>query len=186
MHFKQFICSTEEKLSGAQIESQTYCYENLIQLTTDGVVLVNRAETLYSSIDEAIDQIKHARISEDIQKQIQHEVYEDISNSKILDVIKTHHKDVRVTDTLIESYIELASSKIFTTDEVVQDIRKLNKMDQLVEGRIDCVLNDGSIVVISEDAQQKINKVFGSHPDIIEHMRESSENFLNVLNQLEE
>ena len=186
MYFNQFISSAEHKVSGVQIESQTHCYDKLIQQTSEGVILVDRQETLFNSIDEAVEYVKHSRLSEDIQKEIQQDVYEDLPDNKIASIIESHHGDVRITDTLIESYVEFASSKLFTTDPVVQDIRSLNKLDQLVENHIDCVLEDGSVIVISESTQQHINKVFGEHPDIIKYMRESSDNFLDVLNQLEE
>ena len=186
MIFSQFRSVVDHKASGFEIEDQTVCYGNLVQQTTEGVVLVNRKETLYGSLEEAVDSIKHNKIQEDIQRQIQQEVYEEMSNTKIAEIIKAHHKDVRVTDTLIESFVELASSKIFTTDPVAQQIRHHNKLDRLVEGRVDFVLSDGTTVVISEETQQKLNTIFGQHPDVVEYMRENSKNFLSVLDQIEE
>jgi hypothetical protein len=56
----------------------------------------------------------------------------------------------------------------------------------LIEGRIDYKLNDGTVVVITDGVQQRINNVFAQHQDVVEYMRESKENFLNVLNLLEE
>lgn len=149
-------------------------------------MLVDRAETLFSSIDEAISHIKQHIIQEDIQKEIQQDVYEDMPDVTVADIIKEHHDGVRITDTLIESYVELASSKLFTTDPVAQDIRKLNKLDCVVEGRVDYVLNDGSKIIITEGAQEKINKLFRQHPDVVEYMRESVDNFLSVFDQIEE
>ena len=106
-----------------------------------------------------------------------------MSDNIVANIITKHH-NVRVTDTLVESYVELASSKLFTTDPVAHDIRRFNKLDSLVEGHFDYVLDDGSTVVITEETQQRINKVFGHHQDVIEYMRESQDNFLDVLDQL--
>lgn len=186
MFFSKFRSLIEHKTSGFEVETQTTCYGRLVQQTTDGVVLVDRVETLYNSIDEAVAQIKQAIIQEDIQKQIQQDIYEEMPIRTVADIIKEHHSEARVTDTLIESYVELASSKLFTTDPVAQDIRKLNKLDCVVEGRFDYVLADGSKIVISESAQEHINKLFGQHQDVIEYMRENVTNFLDVLNQIEE
>lgn len=186
MHFSQFRNVLEQKTSGFQIEAQVSCYGHLIQETTEGVILIDRTETLYESVDAAVQAIKQRRLQEDISKQIQQEIYEEMSDRTVADIIKQHHTTVRVTDTLIESYVELASSKLFTTDAVAQDIRKLNDLDRIVEGRFDYVLDDGSKIVISEATQEKLNNVFSQHQDIVEYMRESASNFLTVLDQLEE
>lgn len=186
MQFKQFQSRLEQSNTGSEIIAHETCFGRLVQETVDGIVLVNRAQTLYSSLDEAIEHIKQQKVQEDIQKQIQQEVYEEMSDNRVADIIKSHHGQIRVTDTLIESYVELASSKLFTTDPVSQDIRKFNKLDRIIENHLDYVLNDGTKVVISEDAQIKLNNIFGKHQDVIEYMRENVDNFLDVLNQLEE
>lgn len=118
------------------------------------------------------------------RQEITCDVYEDISDSKIATIIKEYH-DVKVTDTLIESYLELASSKMFTVDPIATDIRSLNKFDKLVEGKIDYILEDGSIVAINEETQLLLNKLLQDNNDIILHMRESKENFLQVIQQIE-
>ena len=82
--------------------------------------------------------------------------------------------------------MELASSKLFTIDPVINEIRNLNKLDKLIEGKIDFKLNDGSVVAINKDTQHHINNLLQNHNDIVEHMRESSENFLGVIKQIKE
>lgn len=186
MHFTKFRSNLEQIKTGFQIETQAFCYGHLIQLTAEGVVLVDRRETLFTSVEAAVDEIKYQKLQEDIHHQIQEESYDMVANTTVADIIKHHHSDARVTDTLIESYVELASSKLFTTDIVAQDIRKINDLDVVVEGRFDYVLNDGSKIVISESAQEKLNNIFRQHQDVIEYMRENVTNFLNVLNQIEE
>lgn len=112
-------------------------------------------------------------------------LYEDLSDNTVAHIIKEYH-DVKVTDTLIENYISLASSKIFTIDPVVLEIRKLNKLDSLVENKLHYVLNDDSIVAISERTQSFLNNLLQDQTDIIEYMRESKEHFFHVLKQIEE
>ena len=103
----------------------------------------------------------------------------------IASIIKEYH-EIKVTDTLIESYIELASSKIFTIDPVVQDIRKLNKLDVVVENKLHYQLNDGSVVAINEATQSLLTNLLQDQKEIIEYMRESKDNFLHVLERIEE
>jgi len=103
----------------------------------------------------------------------------------VASIIKEYH-DIKVTDTLIESYVELASSNIFGLDPVVQKIRSLNKLDRVVEGKLHYVLADNSTVAINEDTQDILNKLLGNQIEIIEYMRESKENFFHVLEQIEE
>ena len=69
--------------------------------------------------------------------------------------------------------------------QISQEIRKFNNFDRLIEGHVDYKLDDGSVVVISEETQQRINSTFGQHKDVVQYMRESKDNFLSVLNQLE-
>ena len=97
-----------------------YCFGKKIQ-ESNGVIYINREATEFSSIEEARTYIKNKASSEQLEEQITKELNEDLSTVQIAKIIKEHH-DVKVTDTLIESYIELASSKLFTVDPVVQVI----------------------------------------------------------------
>lgn len=186
MKFRQFHNSVFATLAGADVQRQVSCYGCTVVETVDGTVLVDMQPTEFESLEEAVDTIKQQKLQEDIQYEIQQELYEEMSSNRVADIIRKHHNNIKITDTLIESYIELASSKLFTTDPVAQEIRKFNKLDRLIEGHFDYKLNDGTRIVISESTQQQINNVFGQHQDVVEYMRESQDNFLSVLNQIEE
>jgi hypothetical protein len=123
----------------------------------------------------------NASLVEEVTK----EIYEEIPNNKIVQIIKEYH-DVKVTDTLIETYIELASSNIFSVDPVICELRKINKLDTLVEGKLNYTLDDGSVIAINEATQEYLNKLLHNQTEIIEYMRESKENFLSVLKQIGE
>ena len=123
----------------------------------------------------------NASLVEEVTK----EIYEEIPNNKIAEIIKEHH-DVKVTDTLIETYIELASSNIFSVDPVICELRKINKLDTLVEGKLNYTLDDGSVIAINETTQEYLNKLLQNQNEIIDYMRESKENFLSVLKQIGE
>lgn len=123
----------------------------------------------------------NASLVEEVTK----EIYEEIPNNKIAEIIKEHH-DVKVTDTLIETYIELASSNIFSVDPVICELRKINRLDTLVEGKLNYTLDDGSVIAINEATQEYLNKLLQNQNEIIDYMRESKENFLSVLKQIGE
>ena len=110
-------------------------------------------------LEEARTFIKNKHYSENLEKEVTQEIYEEISDSRIAKIIKEHH-DIKVTEQLIESYVELASSKLFTVDPVVQKIRALNKLDSIIENKLDYTLADGTVVAINEETQQELNKLF--------------------------
>jgi len=157
----------------------------LIEKTSEDKVLVDGEETEFKSLDEARKYIKSKIFSEKLEAQISNDIYEEISENRIAQIIKEHHS-VKVTDTLIESYIDLASSKIFTIDPVVFDIRKLNKLDVVVENKIHYELNDGSVVAIDIATQTDLNNLLQNQTEIVDFMRESKDNFLKVVEQIKE
>lgn len=120
-----------------------------------------------------------------LEEQASKELYEELSDKTIANIIKEHH-DIKVTDTLVESYKELASSRSFSVDPVVQGIRSLNKLDRLIENKLHYVLNDESVVAISVRTQERLNNLLQNQTEIIEYMRESKENFMHVLRKIEE
>ena len=178
MYFKEFIKS----ISGA--DDSIRSYGHLIQ-SINGNIFVDNEQTDFKSLEEARKYIKNKHCSEAIEDEIIENQYEEISENRIANIIKEHH-DIKVTDTLIESYLELASSKMFTVDIVVQEIRKLNKLDSIIENKIHYELQDGSIVAIDEQTQEQLNNLLANHKDVVEYMRESKDNFFNVVNKIKE
>lgn len=185
MYFSQFNKYISEQHGSAEIKSQLRSYGHLLEQTVDGTILIDKEITDLNTLEEARQYIINKKYTEQLEQQAKEDIYEELSDVKIATIIQEQH-NVKVTDTLIESYKELASSKLFTVDPVVQKIRKLNKLDKLVEGKIDYKLNDESVIAISEDTQHKLNDVFGEHPEVVEYMRESSKNFLRVIRKLGE
>lgn len=181
MYFSQF----RRKLSGEKITEQLRCYDHLIQKDEDGTVYIGSVKTKFTELEEARNYIKQQYETVKLEKQIKTEIYEELSENKIASIIQKHH-DIKITDTLIESYINLASSKLFTLDPVVEDIRKLNKLDMLVEGKIDYKLEDNSTVAISHSTHEKLKDLFQAHTDVVEHMRQTKDTFVKVLKQIGE
>jgi len=58
-------------------------------------------------------------------------------------------------------------------------------LDNIIEGKLDFILGDGSIIAIDESTFNKINNILCNHSDIIDYMRESKQNFIYVIEQLE-
>jgi hypothetical protein len=181
MYYGQFI----KKIKASDVIESVRCFDHLLEVKADGKITIDGESTQHKSLDEARKYIKSKIFSEKLEIQISNEIYEEISEHRIAQIIKEHH-DVKVTYTLIESYIDLASSKLFSVDPVVQDIRSLNNLDRLVEGKLHYVLKDDSIVAISEHTQSRLNNLLQNQTEIIEYMRESKENFFHVLEQIEE
>ena len=78
-------------------------YGQLIEKLDDGKVLINGNETEFSLVEEARQYIKQDYISHQLAEQVSTETYEELSNEKLANIIKEHY-DIKVTDTLIESY----------------------------------------------------------------------------------
>jgi hypothetical protein len=185
MYFKQFSRKLSTSITGHEIQSQFHCYNHLIEKTVNGSILIDGETTSHQSIDEARDYLCQVQYSEHIEQDLAKDMYEELADITVADIIREYH-DVKITDTLIESYRELAASKIFTVDPIAQRIRELNSFDYLIENKIDYQLNDGSIIAISKETQSIINNLLQNNKDVVTHMRESKENFLSVIDMLKE
>lgn len=181
MYYSQFV----KKLKAFDVLESVRCYNHLIEKRQDGSITINNELTRFERLEEAKEYIKTKILSEKLEAQISSETYEELSENTIARIIKNHH-DIKVTDTLIETYVDLASSKLFTVDPVVYDIRKLNKLDVVVENKIHYELNDGNIVAISKETQETLNKLLQNHTDVVEYMRECKDNFLCVVEQIKD
>jgi hypothetical protein len=174
-----------KSLKRSDVVESVRSYLQLIEKTEDGKIFINGIEQEFQTIEEARQYIKDDYISHKLEEQVSKELYEDLSDITVANIIKEYH-DVKITDTLIENYISLASSHMFSVDPVVQKIRSLNKLDRLIEGKLHYVLSDESIVTIDERTQECLNKLLQNQTEIIEYMRECKENFMHVLDLIEE
>ena len=180
MNFQQFSRKMKETICESEILEESIFMGHNIILTESGV-FVDLKMSEASCMEEAYQLIEQSILAEELYQ----EIVEDLSDAQVADIIREHH-DVRVTDTLVESYLELASSKLFTVDEVVRDIRNIADVHRSIHNKVDFVLNDGSQIAITEDTLNRINNIFGQDADVIDYMRESTDNFLSVFDQIEE
>lgn len=175
----------KSSLRKSNIVESVRSYLQLIERTDEGKILINGLETKHKTFEEARKYIKEDYDTNQLADKITKDTYREISEHTVASIIKEHH-DIKITDTLIESYVDLASSNIFSLDPVVQKIRSLNKLDRVVEGKIHYVLKDSSTVAINEETQDRLNKLLSNQTEIIEYMRESKENFFHVFEQIQE
>lgn len=130
----------------------------------------------FKSLEEAREYAKlyvdNQIIVEDIDKLIPEE--------KIVNLIEKYHS-IKITDTVIESYLNLASSNVFTIDPVLLEIKQ---NDSSLPGKIEHKLNDGTVVAITEDTQRVLNRLLEDKYQIIEYMRESKENFMRIIKEV--
>ena len=105
-----------------------------------------------------------------------------IPEEKIANLVRKYHSIEKITDTLVESYIELVSSNIFSIDPVITEIKQSTTSN--FAGKLEYKLNDGNIVAIDEDTQRLLNKLLEDKYQIIEYMRESKENFMRIIKEV--
>ena len=179
MRFKEFNLKLKESLCGTQIRHESAFHGHSIIEAVDGSIFVDYKRAHFLNLEEAKESILNDKFEEEIAQ----ELYEEIPAVKIASLIREHH-DIKITDTLIESYISLASSKTFSVDPVVAGIRSLNSVDSLIEGKIDYVLEDGSSVAIDKDTQEVLNSLLEDKYQLVEYMRESKQNFMHVVKEL--
>lgn len=116
---------------------------------------------------------------------LEQEEYTNIPAEKIALLIQEYH-DEKPTNTLIESYIQLASSKIFCPDPVIIEMRKLNQFSRISE-KFDFILDDNNVVALDEETLNKLNNIEESlKEETFDFMRKSLDNFLEIIKALEE
>jgi hypothetical protein len=178
MNYSQFSKKLKETLSGVDIRESIYIFGHTIQKTIDGTVLIDNKETYCKDLSEAKRYIVQQMNANNIQQEILDEVYSD-NRLKIANIIKEEH-NIKVTDNIINNYIKLASNKTFTTDSVVHQIREMNKFETVIGEKIQYVLEDSTVIAIDTETQSTLNSIL--KPDVIDYMRENSDNFLKILN----
>ena len=157
-------------------------YGHRITVSEDAVY-IDGDKTDFTSLEEARQHIIENNTAKHLEEVITQESYEDISDNTIATLIKETH-NIKVTDTIIDTYKDLASSNSFTIDPVVQELRKMNKLDRLVEGKIHYILEDNSTVAIDKRTQKNLNNLLEGHDEVISYMKQSKDNFLHALTLL--
>ena len=116
--------------------------------------------------------------SEDREQQILDNIEVSLPEERIAECI-SRHSDVEITDKLIEEYINKASETDFNIDPILTDI-KLRSINEF-RNKLDYVLKDGTKIAISEKNQILLNSLLKDKDEIVSHMSENKQNFMEVL-----
>lgn len=182
MNYTKFVRWINEKICDTEMQSVSSYRRHSIALSTSGTVFIDGKKTELKGLEEARQHID-AQI---FQKRIIKELYEETPTNKIAKIIREHNEEVKITDTIIESYVDLASSKSFSIDPIVSEIRALSVFDTLVENRIDYILEDGNVVAIEHETQEMLNNLLEGSDDVVSFMRQNKNNFIQVISKIKE
>jgi hypothetical protein len=176
------------------IYSKTGKYGNVVAVSShyDHQIVQNDEGNYYVDgvmVEAKLHDLEEVKQYVDLQKSANEtriKLYEDISDIRIAGIIKKHY-NTKITTKLVESYLDLASSKTFTIDPVLLEMRLSYRNANLVENKLDFRLNDGKQIAINEETVKKIVELLNSSNDkeeILDYMRENVKNFLSVVRQI--
>ena len=115
---------------------------------------------------------------EDREQQLVDSIDVSLPEERIAECI-SRHSDVEITDKLVEEYINKASETDFNIDPILTDI-KLRSINEF-RNKLDYVLKDGTKIAISEKNQILLNSLLKGKDEIVSHMSEDKQNFMEVL-----
>ena len=143
------------------------------------IILIDKQPTSFKSLSEAKNHIRYTEQAQDIINHLNEDFYTE-HTLKIADIIKEEH-NIKVTNTILEQYIEMASGKVFSIDPVILKIREMNDFDKIIDTKIHYILEDNSTIAIDIDTQYVINNLLENKLNVVEFMSKSSDNFLKIL-----
>jgi hypothetical protein len=174
------LAKLKSKLSESSGVLDSFIYQDKrVVISKDLSITVNEEK-----IDSDINNLEEAReyaksyitnsiILEDIDTVIPEE--------KIVNLVNKYHNIEKITDTIVESYLELASSNLFTIDPVLVEIKQRSTS---IPGKIEHRLNDGNVVAVSEETQNLLNTLLEDKYQVVEYMRESKQNFMRIIKEV--
>lgn len=115
---------------------------------------------------------------EDREQQLVDSIDVSLPEERIAECI-SRHSNVEITDKLVEEYINKASETDFNIDPILTDI-KLRSINEF-RNKLDYVLKDGTKIAISEKNQILLNSLLKGKDEIVSHMSENKQNFMEVL-----
>jgi hypothetical protein len=179
---KSFSSFKKQVLEQSGLVDSLSLYGNDVEITESLDIIINgesiksNVNTLEEAREYAKRYIENTTLLENIDTTIPEE--------KVAQFIRQYHNIEKITDTLVESYIELASSNMFTVDPVVTAIKESKTAE--FSGKLQYELNDGSVVAINEATQEMLNNILADKNEIVEYMRESKTNFVRIIKELGE
>lgn len=172
MKYSQFIKKLESSVYNSPIKEEVRIQGNHVVVLENGDVFMNRRHTSFLSLDEAIKFTKR----EMYRDLAWIKAFDNISANSIASIIREHSSE-KITNSLIESYLDEAFDKVLTTNPITLKIRDLVSLNS-VDNKIDFVLEDGSTVAIGKTLLEKLNS---ENDKYINNMRKSIDSFNMLL-----
>jgi hypothetical protein len=172
--FKQQVLKNSGLAESYSLYGKSVGITDTNEIYIDGNKIDIEVSTFEEAREYAKRYIQNSKVLEDIDNTIPEE--------KVAHYIRQYHNIEKITDTLIESYIELASSNMFTVDPVITAIKESRTSD--IAGKLQYELSDGSIVAIDEATQELLNKLLSNKPEVVDYMRESKDNFIRIIREI--
>lgn len=168
--FKQLRSKLNESLGIAErfkyLDNEIVITEDL-NCVINGIKSLIHFESVEAAREYAIKQIDSADLTEVFI----------VNESKIAELLKKHDLVEKVTDTHIKSYVSFLENKTFTLDPVILEIKK-NTSE--LSNKYEFILDDDTRVAIDEET---INRLREDKYMMVEYMRESKENFLQIIKE---
>lgn len=165
------------------IHKEISYYGNRIVEGDDKSYIIGNSKS-FNSIEECKKYIDERYISERLEKQALIKSLQSISEKELISIF--NRNDVfEISSNLVNEKFELAASKEFTIDPIVNDLRKINS-NVILEGKIQYILNDSSNVFIDYSTLSSLQELLKDKENIIQQMKESKENFIYVVKRLGE
>jgi hypothetical protein len=144
-------------------------------VTIDSLPIGDKFSSLEEAVEYAKNHIDNQNISNDADV---------ISETKVVEIIKKHEVTNKITNVLVEAYVEFVNSRDFSIDPVVTELK--SKFNNSQFNKLEYVLKDGTTIALDEQTVEKLSSELKDKYKLVEHMCESKENFMQVIRQLEE
>ena len=181
--YNKFISKLSNNIVKESISFSKYYYGYKIDATISNKIYINKKLTSYTNINEALSYIDSKKYS-NVYSEINRDNYNYIQKNLLSDIIHKYSNNIKITENLLETYINKVKNKEFTSNKILSEIRKINKLGSKFSNKIDYILEDGSQVIIDIDTQEDMNRLFENHTDIIEYMKENKKNLMKIINKI--
>lgn len=142
------------------------------------VTIDNELIGTYADLKEARSQAEMSIASNQLL-----EDHYTVSDEKLVSIISST-LDVKITDTMLESYKRQLNTREFSLDPVITEVRR--RMSSNFADKTEYILDDGNTVAISEQTQSMLTTLLEDKYSIVKYMRVSKENFMHVVRKLGE
>lgn len=175
LYFNQFRKNLRE--GAGLLDSFIYRGSYVRVFDTLEVTINNELIGTYADLNEARSQAKMSISSNQLLD------HYTVSDEKLISIISSTH-DIKITETVLESYKHQLNSREFSIDPVITEVRR--RMSSNFADKTEYALNDGSVVAISEETQSMLTSLLEDKYSIVKYMRVSKDNFMHVVRKLGE